>query len=144
MYKVLVVDDDEDNLFIIGEYLNSNGVEFDLAQSAAQARKYLNHCEYDLVISDFQMPGESGLDLFRSVSFRYPGLPFVLMSGNQDPRLRREALSMGVRKFLEKPFELSHLKRLIAELDRCVIQAAIGAPAAWDRHNSYQPESLSH
>ncbi len=130
MYRVLVVDDDEDHLFIIGEYLELNGVQFDLAQSAARARKCLSHGEYDLVISDFQMPGESGLDLFRSVSFRYPGLPFVLMSGNQDPRLRREAISMGVCKFLEKPFELSHLKRLITGQDRCVIRPGIGAPAA--------------
>ncbi len=97
MYKVLVVDDDEDNLSILGEYLGSSGVEFNLAKSAAQARKYLNHCGYDLVISDFQMPGESGIDLFRSVSFRFPWILFILM---------------------EKPFELSFLKRLIADKER--------------------------
>ncbi len=130
MYRVLVVDDDDDLLFIIGEYLGSNGIEFHLAQSAAQARKRLNHCEYDLVISDLQMPGESGLDLYRSVSFRYPGLPFILMSGNMDPRVRLEAMSLGVCNFVEKPFELSDLKRLIADQDRCAIRAGIGAPTA--------------
>ncbi len=130
MCKVLLVDDDDDHLFIIGEYLRSNGIEFNLAQSAAQARKCLNHCEYDIVISDFHMPGESGLDLFRWVSFRYPGLPFILMSGNQDPLLSREAMSMGVYCFVEKPFELSYLKRLITDQDRCVIRAGIEAPAA--------------
>jgi DNA-binding NtrC family response regulator len=130
MYRVLVVDDDDELLFIIGEYLGSNGIEFHLAQSAAQARKCLNHCEYDLVISDLQMPGESGLDLYRSVSFSYPGLPFILMSGNMDPRVRREAMSMGVCNFVEKPFKLSDLRRLITDPDRCVIRAEIGAPAA--------------
>jgi DNA-binding NtrC family response regulator len=130
MYKVLVVDDQQEILFFIGEYLGSNGIESDLASSAAQARNCLKHSEYDLVISDFQMPGESGLDLFRSVSFRYPELPFILMSGNLDQRLRREAMSMGVCNFMEKPFELSHLKRLITDQDRCVVRAGIGAPAA--------------
>jgi DNA-binding NtrC family response regulator len=130
MSKVLVVDDDEDLLFIIGEYLDSYGIEFHVAQSAAQARKRLNHCDYDLVISDLNMPGESGLDLFRSVSFRHPGLPFVLMSGSQDPRVKREAMSMGICKFVEKPFQLSDLKRLITDPDRCAIRAGIGAPAA--------------
>ena len=129
MNKVLLVDDDEDLLFLIGEYLEAYGIEFDLAENAAQARKRLKYCEYDLIISDLNMPGESGFDLFRSVSSRYPGLPFILMSGNRDPRLRREAVSMGICNFLEKPFLLSDLKRLITNLT-CVRPAAIGAPAA--------------
>jgi len=130
MGKVLVVDDDEDLLFIIGEYLDSNRIEFHLARNAAQARIRLNHCEYDVVISDFNMPGESGLDLFRSASFRHPGLHFILMSGNMDRRLRREALRMGICNFIEKPFLLSDLKRLIIDPDRCVNRVGIEVPAA--------------
>jgi DNA-binding NtrC family response regulator len=129
MNKVLLVDDDEDLLFLIGEYLDAFGIEFDLAESAAQARKRLKYCEYDLVVSDLNMPGESGFDLFRSVSSRYPGLPFILMSGNRDPRLRREAISMGICEFLDKPFHLSDLKRIITD-SACVKRAAMGAPAA--------------
>jgi len=130
MNRILIVDDDDELLFIIGEYLDANGIEFHLAQNAAQARKRLNHYEYDLVISDLQMPGESGLDLYRSVSIRYPGLAFILMSGSLDQRVRREAMSMGICHFVEKPFELSYLKRLITDPDRCAIRAAVGAPAA--------------
>ncbi|MGO9315014.1 MAG: response regulator [Syntrophobacteraceae bacterium] len=129
MNKVLLVDDDEDLLFLIGEYLEAYGIKFDLAESAAQARKRLKYNEYDLIISDLNMPGESGFDLFRSVSSRYPELPFVLMSGNRDPRLRREAVSMGICNFVEKPFLLSDLKRIITDL-ACVKPDAVGAPAA--------------
>ncbi len=129
MGKVLLVDDDEDLLFLIGEYLEAYGIEFDLAGSAAQARKHLKYSEYDLVISDLNMPGDSGLDLFRSVSSRYPGLPFILMSGNRDPRLRREAMSMGICNYLEKPFLLSDLKRFITGSSR-VKRAAYETPAA--------------
>jgi len=130
MGRVLVVDDDEDLLFIIGEYLDANGIQFHLAQSAAQARKRLAHFHYDLVVSDFQMPGESGLDLFQSVASGHPGLPFILMSGYPDSRLRREAIGMGVCKFVEKPFELGNLKLLIVDSQRCAVGAAIEAPAA--------------
>jgi DNA-binding NtrC family response regulator len=119
MPKVLVVDDQEDFLSIIGQYLHANGIEIHLAQCASEARKHLTHCAYDLVISDLQMPGESGLDLFRFVSSRHPGLPFILMSGNLDPRLIREAMNMGICCFLEKPFELSYLKRFITDPDLC-------------------------
>ncbi len=130
MGKVLIVDDDEDLLFIIGEYLESYGIDFDLARSASQARKHLTHCEYGMVISDLNMPGESGLDLFRFVSSRQPRLPFILMSGNRDPRLRREAIGMGICNFVEKPFHLNELRSMISGSSRCAIRAEMGAPAA--------------
>ncbi len=130
MCKVLIVDDDDDLLFIIGEYLESYGIDFELARSASQARKRLNHSEYGLVISDLNMPGESGLDLFRYVSSRHPRLPFIIMSGNRDPRLRREAIGMGVCDFVEKPFHLSELRGIIDGSSECAMRAQVGAPAA--------------
>jgi DNA-binding NtrC family response regulator len=134
MRRVLVVDDDEDLLFIIGEFLDSCEVRFDMASSAAQARKLLAHCRYGTVISDFNMPGESGLDLYRSVSLRYPEVHFTLMSANLDQRLRREAMAMGIRSFLSKPFDLADLKNIIlnagARSDKDAHAVAGGAPAA--------------
>ncbi len=130
MTKILLVDDDEDFLFLIREYLESYGFESDTADSAMQARKRLNRSRYDLVISDFNMPGESGLELFRSVTSRYPDLPFILMTGNCDPRLKREAFSMGVSEFVEKPFSMIDLKRIIAYTARCRTRTRVPAPAA--------------
>jgi len=128
--RVVIVDDDEGILFLVGEYLHSIGIHARAALNAAQARKLLAHGQYDLVISDLQMPGESGLDLFRTVSYRYPGLPFILMSGNLDSRVKREAIGMGICNFVEKPFELSSLKRLIMNLKTCSVRIEVGAPAA--------------
>ncbi len=129
MRNVLVVDDDEDLLFIISEYLNMNGIECHTATSVSLARKRFIHCDYDMVISDLQMPGESGLELFRYLSFRRPKLPFVLMSGGMTSRVRREALRMGICRFLEKPFELSVLKRMIINPGGFEIQGETGATA---------------
>ena len=130
MRRVLVVDDDEDLLFIIAEYLNMNGIECHIATSASRARKLLAHRDYDMILSDLQMPGESGLELVRFVSMRRPKTPFILMSGNLDARTRREALRMGICRFFEKPFELSVLKRFITNPVLCQTQAGVGAPAA--------------
>jgi FixJ family two-component response regulator len=74
------------------------------------------------------MPGESGLDLFRSVLPRRSGLNFILMSGNLEPRLKREAMAMGIRNFVEKPFQLSDLRHYISGLTGPM--SAVGAPAA--------------
>lgn len=72
MAKILIVDDDEDLLRLRGEYLQSVGLQHDLAVSAEQALNRLKRSRYDLLVSDFSMPGESGLDLLHYVSSMYP------------------------------------------------------------------------
>lgn len=71
-----------------------------------------------MVVSDFNMPGESGLDLLRYVSFMYPEIPFVLMTGCYDLRIKREALRMGARAYIQKPFYMNALPRTIVNLMR--------------------------
>lgn len=114
MSKVLIVDDDEGFLFIIGEYLEAYGLEYELASSPKQARKHLMAGNYDAIVSDLEMPGESGLDLFRYISPRLPRIPFIIMTGCTDARTKREALEMGVSKYIEKPFRISDLIQLLS------------------------------
>ncbi len=113
MAKLLIVDDDKGFLFLMGEYLESFGFDVELVDNTAKARNRLKRGRFDLVISDFNMPGESGLDLFRHISSMYPRLRFILMSGCNDPRVRREALGMGCSGYLEKPFKFTDLIRMI-------------------------------
>ena len=109
MAKILIVDDDEGFLLLVREYLNANNYEIDLASSAVQARTSLERSKYDVVISDFNMPMETGLDLLRYIKVQFPGLPFILVTGNQSLRLKREALRMGGSAYLEKPFQFRDL-----------------------------------
>lgn len=109
MARILLVDDDEDFLTLLRQYLNSRGFEADVANGSARARHFLAHSEYDAVVSDFNMPGESGLDLLAHVSCRFHGLPFILITGNHSARLKQEAVGMGCAGYLEKPFQLQEL-----------------------------------
>ncbi len=113
MSRVLLVDDDDELIFLIGEYLEACGFDCDNAHSVAQARHCLKNSGYDLVVSDLHMPGESGLDLFRFVASRYPETGFVLMTGCLDSRIKREAFKMGISCYMEKPFQLSELAKII-------------------------------
>jgi DNA-binding NtrC family response regulator len=114
MPRILIVDDDEGFARIIGEYLRACGFESEPAASAAQARNCLMHSQYAAVLSDFQMPGESGLDLLSHVKSQYPGLPYVMMTGAQSSRLKHEAMKMGSNGYIEKPFQLEDLVKAIA------------------------------
>lgn len=118
MARILIVDDDEDILRLIGEYLESAGLEHDLAVGAEQARNRLKYSRYDMVVSDFNMPGESGLDLLRYVSSKYPETPFVLMTGYDDLRIKRESIRMGARAYIKKPFYMNELAHIIINLMR--------------------------
>jgi two-component system response regulator HydG len=127
MARILMVDADEDLLHLMGEYLESAGLEYDLAVGAEQARNLLKRSEYDMVVSDFNMPGESGLDLLSYVSSMYPETPFVLMTGYDDPWIKREAMRMGVHAYIKKPFYLNELSQIIINLMRCEDQKEVPA-----------------
>lgn len=135
MRKVLVVDDDEGLLFILGEYLESCGFQFELANSPEKARNRLRDGNFDVVISDLEMPGESGLDLFRYISAKYPPMPFILITANPDSRIKRTALNMGVYAYMEKPFRLAELRRLINDsIQPCIgvqVSALAGLNKPW-------------
>lgn len=130
MAKVLLVDDDRSFLFIMGEYFEAHGIAYDTASSVDQARKQLKRSRYDAVISDFNMPGENGLDLFRHVAARYPDVPFILMTGCSDFRLKKEALRMGVCQYIEKPFHVLQLIQTIKGRELSSCQPGVAVPAA--------------
>jgi DNA-binding NtrC family response regulator len=119
MARILIVDDDADLLNLMGEYLESAGLEHDLAVSAEQARNFLKRSRYDMVVSDYNMPGESGLDLLRYTSFMYPKTPFILWSGHDDPRIKHESMRFGVYAYVQRPFYMAELRRIIISLLRC-------------------------
>jgi len=121
MARILIVDDDKDLLLLIGEYLTAYGFEAELAFSAAQAKDYLHISHFDVIVSDFSMPGESGLDLLDYASFTYPGLPFIMITGSSMPLLKEEAMKKGCSGYVTKPFEF---KELVG-----VIEAVLSFPA---------------
>ena len=118
MSRILIVDDDEDFLFLLGEYLKSVGLEHDQAVRAKQARNRLKSFRYDMVVSDFNMPGESGLDLLSHVSSMYPETRFILLTGCDDLRIKRESMRMGAQACIQKPFYLNELCQTIINLLR--------------------------
>ena len=102
----------------MSQYLESVALEHDLAVSAEQACNCLKSSRYDVLVSDFSMREESGLDLFRYVSSMYPETPFVLITGCDDLRIKRESMRMGVQAYIEKPFYFNELLQTIISLMR--------------------------
>lgn len=116
MLDILIVDDDVCLAFILSEYLEAAGYRCTHAENVREARHHLDQRVFDLVVSDVNMPGESGFDLLGDVASSHPGTAFLLMSAADDMRNIRRAMRMGANGYLVKPFRLSDLHSKISTL----------------------------
>ncbi len=101
---LLVVDDDERLRALLQRYLSSNGYRVTAAAGAAVARALMKSIEFDLLILDVMMPGESGLDLTKSVRTE-SSIPILMLTARGDPADRIAGLELGADDYLPKPFE---------------------------------------
>ena len=118
---VHVIDDDDGVRDALAFLLDVNGIA---AAFYASAAEFLETLPVDggCVLTDIRMPGTSGLDLVRELGARGANFPVVVMTGHGDVPLAVEAMKAGVRDFIEKPFDDTHL---IA----CLRDARQGNPA---------------
>ena len=108
--KVLAVDDDECVLDLLKTYTTNAGWRCSTASSAAAAYKALADQNFDLLLTEIKMPGESGIDLIQFVQKAFPNLAVVVVSGIKDPKEARTIMQLGVYGFIVKPFEKSQVQ----------------------------------
>ena len=100
---ILVVDDEEPVRRVLLRLLQREGYAVLGAGSAEEARAILEEQDIALVMTDMNMSGESGMGLVKWASGR-PGLATLMITGEDDPALGREALSSGAYGYVIKPF----------------------------------------
>src|SRR3984957_5193321 len=101
---LLVVDDDERLRALLQRYLSANGYRGPAASGAGDARHLMKSMAFDLLILDVMMPGESGLDLTRSVRAGSQ-VPILMLTARGEPADRIAGLELGADDYLPKPFE---------------------------------------
>lgn len=122
--RVMVVDDDETQLFLVRRVLSRKGYQVLAFSDPKQALQLFaqdsmfaqdpNQC--DALITDFNMPGFSGVELLRSVRKLRPALPMALASGYITPEIERDALAAGARLLINKPNDVTELCDAVAHL----------------------------
>ncbi|PZR18446.1 MAG: hypothetical protein DI536_00770 [Archangium gephyra] len=104
--RVLVVDDDANFLKVCLTVLRRVGFEVEGVEDANEALKRIEGTRYDCVVSDLQMPDMTGLRLLESARRVDPDVPMVLMTGAPSIESAIDAIDLGVRKYLQKPFDV--------------------------------------
>ncbi len=106
--KLLLVDDSEFDLDIHASTLRPAYHVFEVS-SAREALEVLATHTIDVVVTDYDMPGEDGLWLLEEVERRYPAIARLLTSGGQPPDLDARLESGLVQRFLPKPLTLNQV-----------------------------------
>lgn len=117
--NVLVVDDDEAMRTLVCRMLKRMKIGRILeADGGAQALERLAAAtdSFDIVICDWNMPGMSGMDLFKQVHAEKPQLPFLMLTGRADLDSVVAAKKAGVHGYIVKPISPQELKTKIAFL----------------------------
>lgn len=107
--RILVVDDEDQIRSLLARLLQAHGHECAVASSPAEARRLLSGARFELVLSDVNMPGESGLDFAQEVLADYPDTAVVMVTGAEDGRHAETALANGAYGYLLKPFRPNEL-----------------------------------
>ncbi len=116
--NILYVDDEFLNLQVLEIFLGAQHKIFSFS-SAMEAREYLDRekIDLDIIISDFLMKDENGLEFKNNLCQEYQRVPFVILSGFIKANQIQEALDSGtISAYLEKPLDQEELSELLEDL----------------------------
>lgn len=114
--SVLIVEDDRDVRLVIQKQLERRmpGVEVHAAPDGPAALAFLARAHVDLILSDFRMPGMSGMDLLRQASREFPATHRIMLTGCPDEGLAIAASrDVGAERFFVKPLDFGALAHTI-------------------------------
>ncbi len=109
--RVLLVEDQAEARAALADMLIELGYEVTAAASAEEAQRLPAEPPYHLLLTDYLLPGASGLELADTLAQRWSGLKVVIMSGYAPDDLANRLLASGQRHFLQKPFDMSALAK---------------------------------
>jgi len=115
--KILVIEDTEDVRISLKEMLASIGYDVETAENAEEGEKMLYRENYDIMITDYMLPGMNGMDLAEKARSICGEMKVLIMSGYADNERIDEANEKGYIKFMQKPFDL---KTLSYQLKECL------------------------
>ena len=121
--RVMYVDDDEALVFLVHRVLSRKGFEVTTFTDPRLAVATLRDqpLAFDLVVTDYNMPGYSGLELLKEARLIRPDLPIALASGYVTAEIEQNALAEGARALIHKPNDVDEmcetLQRLLHPVD---------------------------
>lgn len=137
--SILVVDDDAGILALIRRFLVNSGFSVEIASNGFAAWNALSNCRHDLLITDYNMPGMTGIELAEKVRDAQMSLPVVIVSGEVDGGILHDRPWLNLAAVLAKPFSPVEL---IALVNDTLTTAATDGSGNHHRRDGSQPGRL--
>ena len=106
---ILIVDDDDDTAVLLRDSLRKRGFDVDAVNSAPQCLEHLRTDPADVVVTDVQMSGMSGIELCQELRQRYPDLLPIVLTGQGGLETAIAAIRAGAYDFITKPVKVDAL-----------------------------------
>ncbi len=113
MHKILVVDDDRDMCGVISDIMKEENCVVRVAYDGRKALERIKKSRHDLLIVDLKLPGMGGIKVLEEARLIRPGLPAIMISAYGNSSVRLRARELGAYAFLDKPFDIKKLVRVV-------------------------------
>lgn len=109
--KILLVDDSPNILKALMRLFKGDGYQIFTASSGSEALNVLAKEKIDLIISDYNMPEMSGIELLKTVKIKYPDIIRIMLTGITEFDVARDAINKGeIYRFFSKPYDDFEMK----------------------------------
>lgn len=112
--RALIIDDEPDIRELLEITLSRMGIETESAESITQAKERLNENEFQLCLTDMNLPDGNGIDLVAYLQEHYPEVPVAMITAYGNVETAITALKTGAFDFISKPVNLTQLRDLVS------------------------------
>jgi PAS domain S-box-containing protein len=115
MPQILLVEDNEDNIEMLSQYLRARQYRCDVARNGIDAVQQAKELRPDVILMDIQMPGMDGIEATRRIRSQHElaDVPIIALTALAMPGDRERCLEAGADDYMSKPISLKHLLHLI-------------------------------
>ncbi len=115
-YTILIIDDEQTQREVLSGYLKKKGYSLLTAGSGEEGIKLIKQNMVDIVLSDFKMPGKTGLEVFEEIKQINPGISFVIITAYSTVENAVKAMRLGAYDYISKPVDLDELDVMIEKI----------------------------
>ena len=112
--EVLVIDDEAQVRELVIEFLREHGYQAESAEDGEIGLELALELRPRIILLDIKMPGVGGVETLKRLRELLPHAAVIMMSGYAEHATALESLMCGAHDFIEKPFDLEYLERVLA------------------------------